>query len=114
MSTLPRTLNIGAIGVALAWTTLSVGTLVTPGPAQAQAQGESRFYTATLAAPAAKRINVAGGVVWSCEGTECTGTKGTSRPVRVCRDLNRQLGDVTAFAARGEALEADMLDRCNA
>ena len=52
-------------------------------------------------------------MVWNCEGTSCRGTKGTSRPVRICRELNRELGAVTAFTAKGEAIAAEELARCN-
>lgn len=108
---LNRSSNIGAIGVALLWTAASFGTLVAPAPASAKDNGP--FYRAELSQPAAERTVIAGGIAWTCEGTTCVAGKGTSRPVRVCRELNRDLGEVTAFSAKGEALEAAELAKCN-
>ncbi|TMM47163.1 CC_3452 family protein [Qipengyuania marisflavi] len=109
---LPRSLNIGAIGAALAWTTLTIGTVIAPAPAAAQTG--AAYYTAELAQPADSRITVAGGVAWRCEGTTCKAKKGNSRPVRMCRELKRELGDVADFTTKGETLEAKLLERCNA
>ncbi len=67
-----------------------------------------------LTATATENRTVAGGVAWSCQGTTCVAGKGTSRPLRMCRELQRSLGDVAAFTADGEALEAADLARCNA
>ncbi len=33
--------------------------------------------------------------------------------MRMCRELQREMGEVTAFTANGEALEVDKLARCN-
>jgi hypothetical protein len=33
--------------------------------------------------------------------------------MRMCRELQREVGEVTAFVTNGEALEADKLARCN-
>lgn len=110
-TTLTRSLNLGAIGAAVLYAGLTIGAVAAPTPAAAQ--GDSAFYTAQLAQPAKKAVSVAGGVVWKCEGTACTGTKGNSRPVRVCRELNRELGDVTAFSTKGEVLADEDLARCN-
>ncbi len=82
--------------------------------ASAIAQPRSGFYSATLsAAPSAPRT-VAGGVVWSCEGTSCSAPRGTSRPSVICGRLVRELGPVASFTANGEALDAEALARCNA
>ncbi len=108
---LNRTFNVGAIGAALIWTTASFGALVAPAPAAAK--GDAPFYTAQLAQPAAERTVIAGGLAWTCEGTTCVASKGTSRPLRVCRELNRGAGEVTSFTAKGEALEAAELAKCN-
>lgn len=107
----PRSTTIGAIGIALAWTTLSFGAAIAPTPAEAR--GDSVYYTAQLAQPAAQSQAIAGGVAWSCEGTACVAPKGSSRPLRMCRELNRELGEVSAFTANGEALDAEALARCN-
>lgn len=110
-SSIPRSSTIGAIGAALVWTGLTFGAALTPTPAEARSSGV--FYTAELAQPATKDLAVAGGVAWRCEGTSCTAPRGTSRPLRVCRELNRELGQVASFTAKGEALDSEKLARCN-
>lgn len=107
---LPRLTNLSAIALGLGYTALTFGTALTPAPAIASS---GPYYTAELAAPASENRTVAGGVAWSCQGTTCVAGKGTSRPIRMCRELQRSMGDVTAFTAKGEALEADDLARCN-
>lgn len=109
----PRIGSIGALSAALAWTALSFGTAITPAPAFAQNPSKG-FYRAELAAPANEPRVLAGDLVWACRGTSCTADKGTSRPLRICRDLNRKHGTVASFTTKGEALPADDLARCNA
>ncbi|WP_226699401.1 CC_3452 family protein [Qipengyuania gaetbuli] len=109
---LNRTAHLGVLATAFAYTTLTFGALVTPTVAEAKSSN-GPFYTAELAQPAAERTVIAGGVAWTCADTTCVGTKGTSRPLRVCRELNRDLGEVVSFTAKGEALEADKLAKCN-
>lgn len=111
---LPRsTTTIGAIGAALVWTSLSFGALVAPETAHAAGGNGGAFYTAELAQPAEKTTAIAGGVAWKCSGTTCSAPKGTSRALRVCRELNRELGQVASFTAKGEVLPAEELARCN-
>ena len=105
---LPRASRLAVFASALAYTTLSFGTLTAPVAAQGGA-----YYTATLAQPADDNRAVAGGVAWICEGTTCVANKGTSRPSRICRGLAREFGEITAFTANGEALPEDKLARCN-
>ena len=112
----PRARSIGAIGLALAWTALSFGAAVTPTPAFAQGNGAENgkgYYRAELAQPASKPRAIAGDVVWTCNGTACTAAKGTSRPLRVCRDVQRKFGEVVRFTAKGEELPAQQLAQCN-
>lgn len=109
---LPRIGNIGAIGLALTWTALTIGAVAGPAPAQAQTPGKA-FYRAELAQPAAEPRAIAGDLVWTCQGTTCTAAKGTSRPLRICRDVQRKFGPVVAFTAKNEALPADQLAKCN-
>ena len=109
---LPRFSSIGAIGLALTWTTLSFGAALTPTPAMAQTPGTA-YYRAELAQPASETRAIAGDLVWACNGTSCVADKGTSRPLRICRDINRKFGEVTNFSTKGEALAAEDLDRCN-
>ncbi len=111
-STLPRSVNIGAIVAAFAYTSLTFGAAVAPAPAEAKANGP--FYTVELAQPVAERTTtIAGGVAWACKGTTCVAQKGNSRPLRVCRELQREHGEIAAFTANDEALEADKLAKCN-
>lgn len=110
---LPRIGNIGALGLALVWTSLSFGATLTPAPAAAQNPSKA-YYRAELAQPASESRVIAGALVWACQGTSCVADKGTSRPLRICRELNRKHGAVTSFTAKGEALPAEELARCNA
>ncbi|WP_133366126.1 CC_3452 family protein [Qipengyuania sediminis] len=113
---LPRASSLGAISLALAWTALSFTTAVTPSPAFAQGNGGANgkgYYRAELAQPASKLRAIAGDVVWTCNGTACTAPKGTSRPLRVCRDVQRKFGQVVRFTAKGEELPANQLAQCN-
>lgn len=105
--------NLGAIGLALAWTTVSFGAALMPAPAAAQNPSKA-YYRAELAQPAAEARVIAGDRVWACKGTSCVADKGTSRPLRICRDLNRKHGVIASFTTKGEALTADDLARCNA
>ena len=82
--------------------------------ASAIAQPRAGFYSATLSSEAAQPRTVAGGVVWSCEGTNCSAPRGTSRPAVICGRLVRELGPVASFTANGEAFDAEALTRCNA
>ena len=106
----PLPAKTGVFGLALAWTAITIGTAISPAPAQAKS---AVFYTAELAAPASEARTVAGGVAWLCEGTKCVAAKGTSRPMRICRGLSREFGEVTSFTAEGEALAEDRLAKCN-
>lgn len=81
--------------------------------ASAQAPGSS-YFTAELAAPVEKTTKIIQGVVWQCEGTVCTGSKATSRPINACTRLSRKMGDVTAFTTRSEVMGGEELATCNA
>lgn len=111
-TSLPRFGNLGAIGLALIWTTLSFGAALTPAPAMAQNPSKA-YYRAELAQPTTAPRAVAGDLVWACDGTSCVADKGTSRPLRICREVNRKFGEVTNFTAKGDALAAEDLARCN-
>lgn len=103
--------KLGVLGAALAYTTIGFGTLAMPAVAEARDTGP--FYTAQLAAPAEETTVIAGGVAWKCQDTTCVAGKGTSRPLRMCRELQRDLGEVVAFTAKGEELEEAKLEKCN-
>ena len=34
--------------------------------------------------------------------------------MRICRELQRDVGEIRSFTAKGEALDADKLAKCNA
>lgn len=108
---LPRSVNLAAIVGAVAWTTASFGAALAPAPAAAASNAP--YYTAELAQPAKDRVFVAGGVAWQCNGTTCVAEKGTSRPMRICRELQRDVGEIAGFTAKGEALAEDKLAKCN-
>lgn len=108
---IPRFSNVGAIGLALLYTATTFGAVLTP--TAAEARDHKVFYTAELAQPTKEGRAIAGGVAWVCKDTTCIAAKGTSRPLRVCRELQREVGEVANFTAKGKALEADKLARCN-
>ena len=108
----PRIGNFGALGLALVWTSLSFGAALTPAPVAAQNPAKA-YYRAELNQPASAPRAIAGDLVWACRGTSCTADKGTSRPLRICREVNRKLGQVASFTAKGEALPAEDLAKCN-
>ena len=111
-SLLSRKVNVGVFAAAIAYTGLTFGLAVTPTAAEARTNGY--FYTVELAQPvAAPTTTVAGGVAWACEGTTCVARKGSSRPLRMCRELQREHGEIAAFVADEKALEADKLAQCN-
>lgn len=102
--------SVGAATLAVAISALSLGALVAPAPAHANS---AAFYTVELAAPAAERTTIIGGVAWQCQGTNCVAAKSNSRPVVVCQRVARELGEVTGFTAKGKALADEDLARCN-
>ncbi|MBL8656296.1 MAG: hypothetical protein JNJ92_02920 [Altererythrobacter sp.] len=105
--------TIGAIALGLAWTAATFGAALIPTAANAQATSKI-YYRAELVQPATADRAIAGSLVWSCSGNNCVATKGTSRPLRVCREVNRKFGEVRSFTTRGEALPAADLAKCNA
>ena len=104
--------SLGALGMALTWTALTFGSALTPEPAVAGTPGKA-YYTAELAQPAGETRAIAGSLVWVCNGTSCIADKGSSRPLRICREVNRKFGTVATFTAKGEALPAEELAKCN-
>ena len=100
---------------ALLACTLAAATLLGPfALSAAQAATGGTYYRATLAAPLTEpRKEILNGVVWSCAGDSCTGTKSGSRPVIVCGRLAHHVGEVASFTAAETTLEADALAACN-
>lgn len=83
-------------------------------PAAGSAQGAEGRFVAQLASPSAEARVVAGGVVWRCADSQCSAAINGTRPLRMCRELGRELGAVVRFEADGAVLSADDLARCNA
>ena len=109
---LPRSLNVGAIVAAIAYTSLTFGVAIAP--TSAEAANNQVFYKAQLAKPVEQATTtIAGGVVWSCKGDTCIAAKGSSRPLRICRELQKEHGEIAGFTAKGEELAADNLAKCN-
>ena len=96
--------SAGAATLAVAISALSLGALVAPAPAHANG---AAFYTAELAAPAAERTNIVGGVAWQCQGTNCAAAKSNSRPLVVCQRVARELGAHPHGGAAQEEEEAE-------
>ena len=92
----------------------SISALIMLSVSTASAQSVSAgYYRAELASPVEKSTQIIRGVVWQCEGTSCSGSKGTSRPINECIRLARQLGDVTAFSVQAEDLGDSDIAKCN-
>ena len=103
--------KLGVLGAAILYSAASLGALAAP--TAAEAKGSEPFYKAELSQPATERTLIAGGVAWTCEGNTCVAPRGTSRPLRVCRELQRDTGDIVAFTAKGKTLDEAKLAQCN-
>lgn len=64
---------------------------------------------AKLAAPTTESRVIAAGAVWACEGDTCQARLTKKVTARVCMELAREVGQVTAF---GDLSEEDVA-RCN-
>lgn len=95
--------------MALLYTAFTFGVAVSP----AQAKSSGSYYTAELVEAAKDDRVVARGVAWKCAGTTCRAGKANSRDLRICRGLHRKFGEIKSFTAKGEALPADKLAKCN-
>ncbi|WP_156169991.1 CC_3452 family protein [Aurantiacibacter luteus] len=78
------------------------------------AAADGPYFRAELAAPTQQARAIAGGVMFQCHDTTCLAGRSGHRPLRVCRQLVREVGAVTAFSADGEAFSEDEIARCNA
>lgn len=107
------TLNLSARISAAAMATVAFGTTFGAVLAPQPSSAASAYYIATLAQPAGEDSAVAGGVAWACKDNMCVANKGQSRPMRICRGLAREFGEVTSFSADGEELATDKLAKCN-
>lgn len=96
--------------LALVGTTASFA--VTANTARAATNGP--FYSVTLTRPMdGSQKLVQKGVLWKCEGAECSAARDTSRPVIVCARLAQKVGPVARFATPEGELAAQDLARCN-
>jgi hypothetical protein len=94
---------------ALLGTAVSFGATTSPAYAASGA-----CYEAQLAAPLdGAKVQIQNGVAWKCDGADCRGSAGGSRAEVVCARLARKFGEVTAFAVKGESLDAEALAKCN-
>lgn len=103
--------RIGVFALAVLYTGFTFGAAVSPSPVSAKSSGH--YYVAELAAPASESRVVANGVAWSCQETTCVAAKGTSRPLRMCRGIQREFGEVVSFSVKGKALDESKLAACN-
>ena len=110
-----RTLNRSPLGTIVIAAAALLGTAVTFGATTSPAYAASgAFYQAQLAAPLdGAKVQIQNGVAWKCDGDACRGSAGGSRAEVVCARLARKFGEVTAFAVKGEALDAEALAKCN-
>ena len=101
--------QLAFVAAAFVGTALSFGATTSP----AHAAGGS-FYEVQLAAPVSSaKTTIVSDVAFKCEGTTCRGSQGTSRAEIVCARVARKLGEVASFTAKGEALDAEGLAKCN-
>jgi len=107
------TLTLSARLSAAAMAAVALGTTFGGALAPQPTNAATAYYIATLAEPAGEDSAVAGGVAWACKDTMCVANKGQSRPMRICRGLAREFGEVTSFSAKGKELAADKLAKCN-
>lgn len=104
------TARLAAASLAFGYAFAAFGAVLSPAPAAAQSSG---FYVAELAQPTEETRAIASGVAWRCDGSTCAAPRAASRPLRVCRELQRKVGPVASFTANGETLDAEDLARCN-
>lgn len=72
--------------------------------------------TAALEQPvAAKTRVIAGGAVWTCEGSTCSAAATSTRAVgfRGCQSLAKEVGALVSYGGKSQ-LEAAQLAKCNA
>lgn len=101
--------RLAFVAAAFVGTALSFGATTSP----AHAAGGA-FYEVQLAAPlAGAKTEVVNDVAWKCDGATCRGNQGTSRAEIVCARLARKVGEVASFSAKGQALDAEGLAKCN-
>lgn len=108
--TLPNLRNSGVILAGLAYTAITFGAAIAPSPAEAASQF---YFRAELAAPTETGRTIAGGTAWYCQDTTCVARKNGTRPVRVCRELSRKVGEISDFIVDTRQFETEALAECN-
>lgn len=103
VTSLAALLTFGAIAAPISTATASANS----------PQARSSYFTVELAQPTEETTAIAGGVVFACEGSTCTGPRSGDRPLRVCSDLRRKVGTIASFTTNGEAISDSLLARCN-
>ena len=84
-----------------------------PAMAVARSDNGSTFYSAQLAEARDASQFAAGGIVWHCAETRCIAPESPARPLRACRQLQREVGQIVQFSVAGEPLDDALLERCN-
>lgn len=82
-------------------------------PLAAAPAPQSASIVAQLAAPTDEVRAIAGGVVFRCDGTTCTGPRSGDRPLRICTELRREVGAIASFTIDGVPISESLLERCN-
>jgi hypothetical protein len=79
------------------------------------AQAASDGAAVTLKAAPAKTRLIQDGAAWVCKDTVCVaGNVKSQPPVRACKRVAGELGEVAAFTFKGQELSAEALAECNA
>lgn len=90
----------------------SLAAIAVPTALQATSN-DGHYFSAQLVEPTDEPTAIAGGVVFRCDGESCTGPRTGTRPLRVCTDLRREVGQIASFSVGGEPVAASLLERCN-
>lgn len=73
------------------------------------------YYVAKLATPVEEaQTEIIRGIVWQCAGDTCRARKANSRPSSICARLVQEFGAVEIFMVRGEEMDSEELNECNA
>jgi hypothetical protein len=95
---------------AFAAISITAGLFGATSPAYAN-RGEPDYRVVPVEAVSGTKI--ASDVAWRCTGDACTASNATSRPGIVCAKIVREVGKVSSFTYKGEALDAEALAKCN-
>jgi len=80
------------------------------------ALAQTEHYTAGTAQPVGeKKEFIANGNIWLCSGTTCVLRSEPRDPgsLRTCRELKRQVGQLTAYGPASHIFDAAKLSKCN-